>query len=150
MTEALAVTTSDLLARMLRRLPPSLWDIDPASPTVQRDLYKAVAEQCALWLEQREIARTMTLLLEAQGVDLDVLLQDYGLRRYLQRPDAYARQVGEQILFAPQGTLYSLAQLADLLFYDQPHLTLRTGRSHVHVMLAYTSPITTRTATGAW
>jgi catechol 2,3-dioxygenase-like lactoylglutathione lyase family enzyme len=142
MTETLAATTSDLLARMLRRLPPSLWDTSPASPTVQRDLYQALAEQCTLWLEQREIARTMTLLLEAQGVDLDVLLQDYGLRRYLQRPDAYARQVGEQILFAPQGTLYSLAQLADLLFYDQPHQTRRTGRSHVHVLLAYTRPIT--------
>jgi hypothetical protein len=143
MTETLAVATTDLLARMLRRLPPSLWDNDPASPTVQRDLYQAVAEQCALWLEQREIARRMTLLLEAEGVDLDVLLQDYGLKRYLGLPDAYARQVGEQILFAPQGTLYSIAQLANLLFYAQPHQTLRTGRSQAHVLLAYTRPITT-------
>jgi hypothetical protein len=133
----------DLLARMLRRLPPSLWDIDPTASTVQRDLYWAVAEQCALWLEQRDIARTMTLLLEAQGVDLDVLLQDYGLKRYLGLPDAYARQAAELILFTPQGTLYSLAQLADILFSTQPHLTLRTGRSEVHTLLAYTRPITT-------
>jgi hypothetical protein len=139
----LAAATADLLARMLRRLPPSLWDTDPASPTVQRELYQAIAAQGALWLEQRETLRTMTLLLEAQGVDLDVLLQDYGLKRYLSLPDAYARQVGEQILFVPQGTLYSLAQLADLLFYAQPHLTLRTGRSEVHVFVALSSPVTT-------
>jgi hypothetical protein len=142
MTETLAVATTDMLARMLRRLPPSLWDNDPASPTLQRDLYAALAAQCALWLEQRETLRTMTLLLEAQGIDLDVLLQDYGLKRYLSLPDAYARQAAELILFTPQGTLYSLAQLADILFSDQPHLTLRTGRSHVHVLLAYTRPIT--------
>lgn len=143
MTDTLAVAATDLLARMLRRLPPSLWDSDPTSPTVQRDLYAALAAQCALWLEQRDILRTMTLLLEAEGVDLDVLLQDYGLKRYVRLPDAYARQAAELILFTPQGTLHSLAQLADILFYNQPHLTLRTGRSHVHVLLAYTHPITT-------
>lgn len=134
--------TTDLLTRMLRRLPASLWDTDPASATLQRDLYRAFASQMALWLEQREIARTMTLLLEAQGVDLDALLQDYGLRRYLERPDAYARQVGMQVLWYPQGTLYSIARLADLLF-DLPHVTLRTGRSQQHVLVAATHPVTT-------
>jgi hypothetical protein len=132
----------DVLERMLRRLPPSLWDIDATSATVQRDLYRAFAAQLGLWLEQRDIARTMTLLLEAQGVDLDTLLQDYGLRRYLQRPDPYARQVGMHILWMPKGTLYSVARLADLLF-DLPHVTLRTGRSQQHVFVAATHPVTT-------
>lgn len=139
----LVTTTTDVLARMLRRLPPSLWDTDPASPTLQRDLYQAVAAQLAVWLEQREIARRMTLLLEAEGVDLDTLMEDYGLRRYLQRPDPYARQIAENILFVPQGTQYAIARLADLLLDPQPHLTMRTGRSHVHVMLAYSQPIST-------
>jgi hypothetical protein len=142
MSFELQATTDDMLARMLRRLPQSLWDTDPASNTLQRDLYQAMAAQCALWLEQREIARTMTLMREAEGVDLDVLLADYGLRRYLQRPDAYARQVGMQILWTAQGTLYSVAQLADLLF-ELPHATLRTGRSHQHVFVAATHPVTT-------
>src|SRR5215813_14194720 len=100
----LATDTADTLARMLRRLPASLWDIDPSSATLQRDIYKAIAEQLALWLENQAIARTMTLLLQAQGRDLDVLLADYGLQRYLQRPDAYARQIGEHILWHPTGT----------------------------------------------
>ncbi len=142
MADTLSQATTDLCARMLRRLPPSLWDTDPASATVQRDLYQAIAGQVALWLEQREIARQSTLLLEAQGVDLDTLLEDYGLKRYLGLPDAYARQVAEQILFTPQGTLYSLAQLADLLLYDRPHRTLETGGSQVHVLLSDAHPIT--------
>jgi hypothetical protein len=138
----LAETSADVLARMLRRLPPSLWDSDPAASTLQRDLYRAVAEQCALWLEQRAIARTMTLLLEAQGVDLDTLLHDYGLKRYLGLADATARQVGMHLLWRPQGTLESLATLADLLLATLPHRTLRTGRSHVHVCVALTHPVT--------
>ena len=134
--------TADLLARMLRRLPRSLWDTDPTSVTLHRDLYHAFASQMALWLEQREIAQTMTLLLEAQGVDLDTLLQDYGLRRYLQRPDPIARQIGMQILWYPQGTFYSIDHLADLLF-PFPHVTLRTGRNHQHVFVAENHPVTT-------
>ena len=133
--------TAAVLARMLRRLPSSLWDTDPASNTLQRDLYRAFAAQVAVWLENRAIARTMTLLLEADGVDLDTLLADYGLKRYLQRPDAYARQIAMQILWTPKGTHYAVATMADLLF-DAPHLTLRTGRSHTHVLLADTHPIT--------
>ena len=140
--DALAVATQDVLARMLLRLPPSLWDIDPGSDTLQRDLFRALAGQIARWLEQREIARTMTLLREAQGVDLDVLLGDYGLKRYLQRPDASARQVGLHILWTRKGTLYSVAQLADLLF-ELPHVTLRTGRGHQHVLAVATHPVTT-------
>jgi hypothetical protein len=136
------VDSQDLLARMLRRLPPSLWDIDPLANTLQRDLYRAFATEMALWLEQRAIARTMTLLLEAQGVDLDILMQDFGLRRYLQRPDAYARQVAMHILWMPQGTLASVDRLADLLF-ELPHVTLRTGRSQQHILLAATHPVTT-------
>lgn len=138
----LTTTTAATLARMLRRLPPSLWDTDPASPTLQRDLYNAIASQCAIWLENREIARQATLLREAAGVDLDTLLADYSLKRYLQRPDAYARQIAMQILWTPKGTAFSIARLADLLF-DQPHVTLRTGRGHVHVLLADTHAITT-------
>jgi hypothetical protein len=134
--------TADLLQRMLRRLPGSLWNTDPDSPTLQRELYHAFALQMAAWLEQREIVRTMTLLLEAQGVDLDVLLADYGLRRYLQRPDPYARQIGMNILWTPKGTLYSLARLADLLF-DLPHVTMRTGRSQEHIFVAATHAVTT-------
>jgi hypothetical protein len=138
----LEAETQAVLARMLLRLPPSLWDIDPTSDTLQRDLFRALAAQIALWLEQREIARTMTLLRAAQGVDLDVLLADYGLTRYLQRPDAYARQVGLQILWTPKGTLHAVATLADLLF-ALPHVTLRTGRGHQHVFVAATHAVTT-------
>src|SRR5580765_4158647 len=83
--------TARLLQRLLNHLPQSLWDTDPASPTVQRDLYQAFAERSAQFLDNLTIARKMTLLLEAEGLDLDALLRDYGLRRYLQRPDAYAR-----------------------------------------------------------
>jgi hypothetical protein len=132
----------DLLTRMLRRLPASLWDTSPTSATLQRDLYRAFASVMVEWLAQRDIARTMTLLLEAQAGDLDVLLQDYGLRRYLQRPDAYARQIGMNLLWTPKGTLYSVAQVADLLL-ESPHVTLRTGPSHVHVFLAQAQSITT-------
>jgi len=136
-------TADEVLGRMLRRLPPSLWDTDPASATVQRDLYAAMASQVAVWLEQREIARQCTLMLEAEGVDLDTLLEDYGLRRYLGLPDAYARQVGMHILWYPKGTLHSVQRLADLLFSTLPHATLRTGRSHEHVFVAATHPVTT-------
>jgi hypothetical protein len=139
---SLTTSTADVLTRMLRRLPPSLWDTDPQAETLQRDLYRAFAEQMAVWLENREIARTMTLLLEAQGVDLDVLLEDYGLKRYLQRPDPYARQVGMHILWHPQGTLDCIRILADLLF-DVAHVTMRTGRSEQHIFVADTHPITT-------
>jgi hypothetical protein len=140
---SLTTTRDEILARMLRRLPPSLWDNSPLSDTLQRDLYRAIAGQCAVWLEQRDIARTMTLMLEAQGLDLDTLLQDYGLKRYLQRPDAYARQIGMHILWTPKGSRYSIANLADLLFDPQPHVTLRTGRNHLHVFLANTQDVTT-------
>lgn len=133
--------TADVLARMLRRLPPSLWDTDPASNTLQRDVYKAFASQVAVWLENRSIARTMTLLLESEGVDLDTLLADYGLKRYLQRPDDYARQIAMQILWTPKATHYAVSTLADLLF-ELPHLTLRTGRGHVHVLVADTHEVT--------
>src|SRR5215510_5282280 len=135
-------TTQDVLARMLRRLPPSLWDADPASNTLQRDIYQAISAQLATWLEQREIARKMTLLREAQGVDLDVLMEDYGLKRYLQRPDDFARQIAANILFAPRCTDYAVAHLADLLF-DQPHVTLHTGRSQTHIFLAATHTVST-------
>jgi len=142
MADTLATSTTEVLARMLQRLPPSLWDVDPTSATVQRDLYRAVAQAGAVWLENREIARRATLLLEAEGRDLDTLLADYGLKRFLQRPDAFARQVAEQILFTPKGTLYAVQRLADVLF-DLPQVTLRTGRSEQHVLVADTHPITT-------
>jgi len=138
---SLTTSTAEILERMLKRLPPSLWDTDPQSETLQRDLYRAFAAQMAIFIENRSIASTMTLLLQAQGVDLDVLLEDYGLRRYLQRPDAYARQVGMHILWHPKGTLDCIRILADLLF-DQTHLTLRTGRSEQHVFVADTQPVT--------
>src|SRR5215471_14877025 len=94
MADTLAISTGDILSRMLRRLPPSLWDTDPSADTLQRDLFAAIASQTAVWLEQRDIARTMTLMLQAEGIDLDVLLQDYGLKRYLQLPDPYAARSG--------------------------------------------------------
>lgn len=139
----LAVVTADVTARLLRRLPPSLWNTDAGDSTLQRDLMRAIAVQAAIWLENRAIADTMTRLLAAQGVDLDVLLQDYGLKRYLQRPDAYARQIGMNILWTPKGTTYAVRQLADLLFAEQPHVTLRTGPSQVHVFLASSTTVTT-------
>ena len=138
----LAASAADILGRMLRRLPASLWDTDPTATTLQRDLYQAFAAPMAVWLEQRTIARTMTLLREAQGVDLDVLLADYGLRRYLQRPDATARQVGLQILWTPRATTYAVRRVADLLF-DLPHMTLDTGVNQTHVFVADTHPTTT-------
>jgi hypothetical protein len=134
--------TALVLARLLGRLPTALWDTDPFHLTVQRDLLQAVAQQMALWLENRTIARQMTLLLEAEGLDLDALLHSYDLKRYLQRPDAYARQVGMHVLWVPKGTTHALSVLADLLF-DLPHTTLRTGRHEVHTFVADTSPITT-------
>src|SRR5215813_5969043 len=138
----LATDTADVLGRMLRRLPPSLWDTSPASATLQRDIFRAVSTELALWLENRAIAADMTLLLRAQGRDLDSLLADYGLKRYLQVPDDYARIIGQHILFHPKGTLSSVQILADLLFYNSPHITLRTGRQHVHVLLASTEDVT--------
>src|SRR5262252_1134822 len=141
MAEPLATLQADVLARLLRRLPPSLWDTDPASNTLQRDLYGAIAQEVGVWLSQLDTANQMTLLKEAQGIDLDVLLKDYGLRRYMQRPDDVARQIAEQMLFRPRCTLYAVQQLADLLF-DLPHVTLRTGRSQVHVLVSDTHPIT--------
>ena len=143
MADTLAISTGDILSRMLRRLPPSLWDTDPSADTLQRDLFAAIASQTAVWLEQRDIARTMTLMLQAEGIDLDVLLQDYGLKRYLQLPDPYARQVGMRILWTPQGTGYSVARLADLLLYNQPHVTMRTGRNEQHVFVASAQSVTT-------
>lgn len=141
-TVNLATATTETLTRMLRRLPASLWNTSPEAATLQRDLYEAFAAQLAIWIEQREIARRMSLLLEAEGVDLDALMEDYGLRRYLQRPDAYARQVAMHILWHPKGTLYAVDRLSDLLF-DLPHTTLRTGRSQQHVFVAATHPVTT-------
>lgn len=142
MADTLTNATADLLARLLCRLPQSLWDTDPTSPTVQRDLYRAQAVQLAVFLEQRDIARRMTLLRSAEGIDLDRLLADYGLKRYLQRPDAAARQIGQNLLFAPRGTHYAIERLADLLF-DLPHATLRTGRGQTHVFVAAVHPVTT-------
>jgi hypothetical protein len=63
--------TQRLLTRLLGRLPSALWNTDPDDQTVQRDLAYAIAQQEALWLENRTTARNMTLLLEATGLDLD-------------------------------------------------------------------------------
>jgi hypothetical protein len=134
--------TALVLARLLGRLPTALWDTDPTHLTVQHDLLQAVAAQMAVWLENRTIARQMTLLLEAEGLDLDALLHSYKLKRYLQRPDAYARQIGVHILYVPQGTTHALSVLADLLF-ALPHTTLHTGRHEVHTFVADTHPVTT-------
>jgi hypothetical protein len=128
-----------LAQRMLRRLPPSLWDQGLETP--QGKLYQAIAEELARWLEAWAIVRQCTLLQEADGVDLDTLLWDYALKRYNQRPDAYARQVARQILWTPQGTLYSLQEVARLLT-DTPQLLGRSGRLQPHWWLAATRPIT--------
>jgi hypothetical protein len=138
----LTILTADVLTRQLRRLPPSLWDTDPLAETVQRELFQASALQAAIWLENRAVLRTMTLLLEAQGLDLDTLLADYGLKRYCQRPDPIARQVGMQILWTAQGTDFAVGTLADLLL-DDVHRLLHTGRGQTHVFVALTEPVTT-------
>lgn len=149
--------TARILASLLTRLAPALWNTAPEDPTVQRDLAQALAEQLALWLENKTIAQQMTLLLQAEGLDLDALLQDYGLRRYLQRPDEVARQVGMHCLWMPQGTEHALSVLADLLF-DLPHQVVRTGRHEAHVFVTDTHPVTTPSSywgmiardTGVW
>jgi hypothetical protein len=137
-----AETATRVLTRLLQRLPASLWETDPADPTIQRELMRAFAHPVALALENQTIARQMTLLLEAEGVDLDTLLTDYGLRRYLQRPDAFARQVGMHLLNIPKGTTHAVRVVADLLF-DLPHVTLDTGLNQAHVFVADTHPVTT-------
>jgi hypothetical protein len=134
--------TLRLLTDLLQRLPEALWNTDPTDPTLQQQLFVPIATELARWLEQLTMATKMTLLLEAEGIDLDRLLDDYGLRRYLQRPDPYARQVGMACLFRVKATLTALTRLADLLF-DLPHTVLRTGPAEVQVFLADSAPITT-------
>lgn len=138
-----AQVTAELLAALLRRLPATLWNQDPDAPTPQRELLRILAEQMALHLETRTIMVAMHLLLEAEGRDLDLLLADFGLRRYLQRPDAYARQVAMAALFRPKATMPALEHLADLLFAELPHTVLRTGNAEVHILVADSAPITT-------
>jgi hypothetical protein len=138
-------TASRLLPRLLHRLPIALWDTDETAETVQRDLCRALASELALWLEQLTIARQMTLLLEAEGVDLDRLLEDYGLHRYLGRPDAIARQIGMSMLWRPKSTMRALEHLADLLF-DLPHTVVVTGTNEVHVFVAESQPLTMDTS----
>jgi hypothetical protein len=136
----LSAATDRLLERYLTRLPQALWVTDLHETTLQRDLLRAVAEQSALWVEQRTLGQAMTLLREAMGLDLDRLLRDYGLRRYLERPDAQARQIGLQCLWTPKGTTHAIQAVADLLF-DLPHVTLNTGINQVHILVADTHPI---------
>jgi hypothetical protein len=142
-TESLTLTetTARVLRSMLGRLPEDLWNRDPDALTLQRDIYQAIAAQVARWLENRTIATPMTLLLEAQGLDLDRLLRDYGLRRYMQRPDDYARQIGLHCLYIPKATDYAVRRLADLLL-AVPHTTLVTGPGEIHTLVAATRPIT--------
>jgi hypothetical protein len=137
--------TLRLLTDLLQRLPEALWNTDPTDPTLQQQLFVPIATELARWLEQLTNATKMTLLLEAEGIDLDRLLDDYGLRRYLQRRDPYARQVGMACLFRVKATLTALTRLADLLF-DLPHVVLRTGLAEVHVLVADSAPITASTS----
>jgi hypothetical protein len=136
----LTQTARAVLTRLLQRLPSDLWDIDPDALTLQRDLYHATSLEIARWLENRTLATPRTLLLEAEGLDLDRLLRDYGLRRYLQRPDAHAQQIGLHALYVPKATEYAIRRMADLLF-DVPHVTLLTGPGEVHTFLAETRPL---------
>lgn len=142
-TQRLTLTEAQtaVLARMLSRLPEDLWNTDPEALTLQRDLYQAIAGEIARWLESRTVATPMTLLPEAQGLDLDRLLRDYGLRRYFQRPDTYAQQIGLHCLYIPKATFYAVQRLADLLL-AVPHVTLQTGKGEVHTFVADTRPVT--------
>lgn len=141
-TQTLTLTqaTDAVLTRLLSRLPVDLWNTDPSARTLQRDVYRSVAQEIARWLESRTVATPMTLLLEAQGLDLDRLLRDYGLRRYMQRPDAYAQQIGLHCLYVPKATRYAIQRLADLLL-AVPHVTLTTGPGEVHTFVAETQPV---------
>ena len=120
---------------MLQRLPPSLWDQDPAS--VQGQLYAAVAAELTSWLEAWTVTRNCTLLQRAEGVDLDRLLTDYGIKRYNQRPDPFARQIARHVLFTPKETLFRLQDLAQLLT-DYMQLVARSGRQQPHYWIAAT------------
>lgn len=124
--------------RMLRRLPASLWDQSLGTPQAQ--LYGSIALELARWLEAWELVRRCTLLQQADGIDLDVLLRDYGLKRFNRRPDAYARQIARQILWTPKGTLYSVQEVATLLT-DAPQLCGRSGRLQPHWWVALTHAI---------
>jgi hypothetical protein len=99
-----------------------------------------LTQEMALWLESKTVARDAALLRRAQGIDLDLRLQDYGLKRYNRRPDPYARQLGLNILFTPKGTLYAVSQVADLLL-DTTHLVQRSGRNQYHLLLAFSRPL---------
>ena len=119
--------------RMLQRLPASLWDHSLETP--QAKLYGGMARELARWLEAWDVVRRCTLLQQADGIDLDMLLRDYGLQRYNRRPDAFARQIARQILWTPKGTLYSLQEVATLLT-DAPQLCARSGRLQPHWWVA--------------
>lgn len=130
---------SRLTGGMLTRLPQSLWEQDPAS--VQGQLYSAVAAELATWLDAWAVTRDCTLLQRADGIDLDVLLNDYALKRYNRRPDAYARQLARQILWTPKGTLFSEQEVSQLLV-DAPQLLGRSGRHQPHWWVAVCAPVT--------
>lgn len=141
----LPAVTAEVLVSLLRRLPAALWNQSPDDPTPQRELSRVLAEQMALHLENRTVLQAMHLLLEAEGLDLDALLADLGLRRFLQRPDAYAREVGMACLFRVKATMRALEHLAELLL-DVPHLVLQTGQAEVNILIAESAPITTPTS----
>lgn len=141
MAESRTETIDRLTASMLGRLPQSLWDQDPAS--VQGQLYAAIAAELATWLETWTVARDSTLLQRAEGVDLDTLFRDYGIKRYNQRPDGYARQIARQVLWSPQGTLFSLQDVGQLLT-DYAQLVARSGRLQPHYWIAAAHPLILR------
>lgn len=134
----LATLARDFQTRLLNRLPASLWDQSPE--TVQGQLYGALATELARWFETRRVVRDATLLQRAAGVDLDVLLRDYHLKRYNQRPDAFAREIARLILWTTKGTLYSLQDLAQL-FVETPQLLARSGRHQPHWWTAIMRPL---------
>jgi hypothetical protein len=125
--------------RMLRRLPASLWDQSLGTPQAQ--LYGSIALELARWLDAWALVRRCTLLQQADGIDLDVLLRDYGLMRFNRRPDAFARQIARQILWTPKGTLYSVQEVATLLT-DAPQLCGRSGRLQPHWWVAMNQAVT--------
>ena len=135
----LELAALDLQQRLLHRLPESLWDQSRLTP--QGQLYGAIAQELARWLETWTIVRDSTLLQRASGVDLDLLLTDYRLKRYNHRSDAFAREIARLILGTPKGSLYSLQDLTQLLV-DTPQLCARSGRWQPHWWTAITRPIT--------
>lgn len=133
--------TTRLVATMLQRLPQSLWDQDPQ--TVQGQLYAVVAAELTTWLDAWSVTRNATLLQRAEGVDLDTLLEDYGIKRYNQRPDAYARQIARHVLFSPKGTLFGLQDLGQLCT-DYLQLVARSGRQQPHYWISASHPLILR------